>query len=46
MAKPASSRPKVAVACQDGGSQTALTAGALKGLVDRGVGRDIEVVST
>jgi NTE family protein len=45
MTKPTSSRPKVAVACQGGGSQTAFTAGVLKALVDSGVGRDIEVVS-
>lgn len=45
MARPAAFRTKVAIACQGGGSQTAFTAGVLKGLVDCGVGRDIEVVS-
>jgi NTE family protein len=45
MTEPASSRPKIAIACQGGGSQTAFTAGVLKALVDLGVGRDIEVVS-
>ena len=49
MAKTGLAKPKVAIACQGGGSQTAFTAGVLKGLVDRlvdqQVGRDFNVVS-
>src|SRR6516225_10010608 len=45
MAKTGSAKPKVAIACQGGGSQTAFTAGVLKGLVDQQVGRDFNVVS-
>ena len=45
MAQTSVARPKVAIACQGGGSQTAFTAGVLKGLVDQGAGRDFNVVS-
>ena len=45
MAKTGSAKPKVAIACQGGGSQTAFTAGVLKGLVDQQVGRDFNVVT-
>jgi NTE family protein len=45
MAQTGSAKPKIAIACQGGGSQTAFTAGALKGLVDQHVGRDFNVVS-
>jgi len=45
MAKTASAKPKIAIACQGGGSQTAFTAGVLKGLVDQQFGRDFNVVS-
>lgn len=38
-------KPRIALACQGGGSQTAFTAGALKGLCEAGVGEDFEVVS-
>jgi len=38
-------RPKIAIACQGGGSRTAFTAGVLKALVDRDVGREFEVAS-
>jgi len=38
-------RIKIAIACQGGGSQTAFTAGVLKGLIERGVDRDFNVVS-
>ena len=40
-----SKRKKIAIACQGGGSQTAFTAGALKGLVDGGVSEHFQVVS-
>ena len=39
-----STRPKIAIACQGGGSQTAFTAGALKALCEAGIDRDFEVV--
>lgn len=39
-----STRPKIAIACQGGGSQTAFTAGALKALCESGIDRDFEVV--
>jgi len=45
MAKTGAAKPKIAIACQGGGSQTAFTAGVLKGLVDQQVGRDFNVVS-
>ena len=38
-------RPKVAIACQGGGSQTAFTAGVLKALFEEGVHREFEIVS-
>jgi len=38
-------RPKIAIACQGGGSQTAFTAGALKTLCQAGIDQDFEVVS-
>jgi NTE family protein len=38
-------RTKIAIACQGGGSQTAFTAGALKGLAEAGLGGQCEVVS-
>ena len=37
-------RIKVAVACQGGGSQTAFTAGAMKGLLEAGARQNFEVV--
>src|SRR5215468_4596760 len=45
MAKSASAKPKIAIACQGGGSQTAFTAGVLKALIDREIGQRFEVVS-
>ena len=41
----ASAKPKIAIACQGGGSQTAFTAGVLKSLAERGVGEDFDPVS-
>jgi NTE family protein len=41
----ANSHTKIAIACQGGGSQTAFTAGVLKALLDRQVGRQFEVVA-
>lgn len=38
-------KKKIAIACQGGGSQTAFTAGALKGLLDGGVLEHFDVVS-
>jgi len=38
-------RIKVAIACQGGGSQTAFTAGAIKGLLEAGAAQDFEAVS-
>lgn len=38
-------KPKIAIACQGGGSQTAFTAGALKALCEARAGQDVEVVS-
>ena len=38
-------KPKVAIACQGGGSQTAFTAGVLKALAERGVGNEFDLVS-
>ena len=38
-------RKKIAIACQGGGSQTAFTAGALKGLAEGGVSEHFQVVS-
>ena len=38
-------KPKIAIACQGGGSQTAFTAGALHGLFEAGIQKDFEIVS-
>ncbi|WP_421996452.1 patatin-like phospholipase family protein [Reyranella sp.] len=38
-------KPKIAIACQGGGSQTAFTAGALKKLCEARIGQDFEVVA-
>jgi NTE family protein len=38
-------KTKIALACQGGGSQTAFTAGALKGLLESHVDEEVEVVS-
>ena len=38
-------RKKIAIACQGGGSQTAFTAGALKGLFEERVHEEFEIVS-
>src|SRR5690242_6113773 len=38
-------RTKIAIACQGGGSQTAFTAGVLKGLAEADLGGEFEVVS-
>ena len=38
-------KPRVAIACQGGGVQTAFTAGALKGLFDHGAHREVDIVS-
>jgi NTE family protein len=38
-------RPKIAIACQGGGSQTAFTAGALRALLQADVARDFRIVS-
>ena len=38
-------KPKIAIACQGGGSQTAFTAGVLHGLFEEGIQEDFEVVS-
>jgi NTE family protein len=45
VAKTASTRPKIAIACQGGGSQTAFTAGVLKALSEKGVGKEVDLVS-
>jgi NTE family protein len=37
-------KPKIAIACQGGGSQTAFTAGALKTLCEEQIGQDFDVV--
>jgi NTE family protein len=39
------SKPKVAIACQGGGSQTAFTAGALQTLFEAKIQEDIDIVS-
>jgi NTE family protein len=44
MAKGPSANTKVAIACQGGGSQTAFTAGVLKGLLERQFGQQFEIV--
>src|ERR1700752_3447643 len=41
----AARKTKIAIACQGGGSQTAFTAGVLKGLFEEGVHRDFQIVS-
>jgi len=38
-------KPRIAIACQGGGSQTAFTAGALRGLFESGALDDFELVS-
>lgn len=38
-------KPKIAIVCQGGGSQTAFTAGALKALFEAGVHDGYEIVS-
>lgn len=38
-------KPKVAIACQGGGSQTAFTAGVLKSLFENGIQDHYEIVS-
>ncbi|MEC5386640.1 patatin-like phospholipase family protein [Uliginosibacterium sp. H3] len=38
-------KTKIAIACQGGGSQTAFTAGVLKGLFEEGVHQDFDIVS-
>jgi len=38
-------RPRIAIACQGGGSQTAFTAGVLKALFEAGIERDFRLVS-
>jgi NTE family protein len=38
-------KTKIAIACQGGGSQTAFTAGVLKGLFEEGVHEDFDIVS-
>ena len=45
MAKTSPAKPKVAIACRGGGSQTGFTAGVLKGLIDQGAGRAFNLVS-
>jgi NTE family protein len=41
----ATEKTKIAIACQGGGSQTAFTAGVLKGLFEEGVHDDFSIVS-
>ena len=41
----ASRRRRIAIACQGGGSQTAFTAGALRGLFEAGVHEEFDIVS-
>jgi NTE family protein len=38
-------KPKIAIACQGGGSQTAFTAGVPQGLFEAGIEKDFEIVS-
>jgi NTE family protein len=40
-----SKRRRIAIACQGGGSQTAFTAGALRGLMEAGAHKEFEIVS-
>jgi NTE family protein len=42
---PTPRRPRVAICCQGGGSQTAFTAGALKALLEAGVHEDFNIVT-
>jgi len=44
-AKRPARKPRIAIACQGGGSQTAFTAGALRGLFENGALDDFELVS-
>ena len=44
-AKRLARKPRIAIACQGGGSQTAFTAGALRGLFEDGALDDFELVS-
>ena len=44
MANTDMTKPRIAIACQGGGSQTAFTAGVLKGLLDEVIGRKFNVV--
>ena len=39
------SKPKIAIACQGGGSQTAFTAGALKAIFDNGIHHEREIIA-
>ena len=39
------SKPKIAIACQGGGSQTAFTAGVLHALFEEGIEKDFDIVS-
>jgi len=45
MAKANPAKPKVAIACQGGGSQTAFTAGVLKVMAEKGLGKEFDLVS-
>ena len=38
-------KPRIAIACQGGGSQTAFTAGVLQGLFEAGIQKNFEIVS-
>jgi NTE family protein len=42
---PAPHRPRIALCCQGGGSQTAFTAGALAGLFEAGIHRDFQITA-
>jgi NTE family protein len=39
------SKPKIAIACQGGGSQTAFTAGVLKAVFDSGIHHETEIIA-
>ena len=45
VSKPAKAKRRIAIACQGGGSQTAFTAGALRGLFEGGILDEYELVS-
>ncbi len=45
VSKPSKAKRRIAIACQGGGSQTAFTAGALRGLFEGGVLDEYELVS-